>query len=63
MIKIQNLKHFSYQSAHAPLEAYWKRNPIVELHNVYMDQNQSCLADWYGNKRTFLEDFLLHVLF
>ena len=42
----------------ALLEAYSKRNPIVVLHNVYMDQNQSCLSAWYVNKHTFLEDFL-----
>ena len=37
-------KKGSYRSADALLEAYSKRNPIVVLHNVYMDQNQSCLA-------------------
>ena len=36
-----------YRCADALLEAYSKRNPIVVLHNVYMDQNQSCLAAWY----------------
>ena len=48
----------AYRVADTPLEAYWKRNPIVVLHNVYMDQNQSCSSDWYGNKCTFLADFL-----
>ena len=48
----------TYRSADALLEAYSKRNPIVVLHSVYMDQNQSCLAAWYVNKHTFLEDFL-----
>ena len=49
------LRHYqrTYQAADALLEAYWKRNPTVVLHNVYMDQNQSCLADWYGNKHAF----------
>ena len=27
-------------------ETYSKCNPIVVLHNVYMDQNQLCLSDW-----------------
>ena len=54
----QTLSDLPYRVADALLEAYSKRNPIVVLHNVYMDQNQSCLADWYGNKHAFLEDFL-----
>ena len=37
-----------YRAVNTLPETYSKRNPIVILHNVYMDQNQSCLADWYG---------------
>ena len=34
-----------YRAVDALLGTYSKRNPIVVLHNVYMDQNQSCLSD------------------
>ena len=36
-----------YRAVNTLPETYSKRNPIVILHNVYMDQNQSCLSDWY----------------
>ena len=36
---------YTYRAVNTLPETYSKRNPIVILHNVYMDQNQSCLAD------------------
>ena len=54
----------SYRAVNTLLGTYSKRNPIVVLHNVYMDQNQSCLSDWYdrrGNKQTFLKGFSVQI--